>query len=365
MQNSPSDHLSITLPPPLPTQSVQPQFEHWKKTYTFTFSGDAAEYFGIWIVNILLTIITLGLYSPWAKVRRLRYFYGHTGLIDRRFDFTGIPRRILIGRLVALGIYAAIAILSEYSVTVAVFGFFFIYLAAPWLICATLRFRGRNTKFGNSRFYFAGNNKRAYLEFFKGFILMICTLGLAFPIFVWLYKRYFLNYLYVGQLKFKLNADWSAYIGAMYVPILACICLFAILGFLFLLLSGLIITLGAENLGILIAVIYFACILFIWPWMSARTFIVTWNNTTLNESQFKTSCNEYYYAWIVLSNWIVKILTLGLMAPWAAIRLYKYQAESISLQLNNDPDTMLNRLQSDPIGLAEEIADVFDFDISL
>ena len=110
---------------------------------------------------------------------------------------------------------------------------------------------------------------------------------------------------------------------------------------------------------------YFLCIAIIWPWMSARSFIATWNNTSLSESQFKTNCNEYYYAWIVMSNWIVKIITLGLMAPWAAIRLYKYQAESISLTLNNDPDTMINRLQNNPIGVAEEIADVFDFDISL
>ena len=40
----------------------------------FRFTGTAREYFGIWIVNILLTIVTLGIYSAWAKVRRMRYF---------------------------------------------------------------------------------------------------------------------------------------------------------------------------------------------------------------------------------------------------------------------------------------------------
>ena len=42
------------------------------------FRATGAEYFRIWIVNLLLTIITLGIYSAWAKVRRLRYFYGST-----------------------------------------------------------------------------------------------------------------------------------------------------------------------------------------------------------------------------------------------------------------------------------------------
>ena len=39
------------------------------------FTGSGSEYFRIWIVNLLLTLVTLGLYYPWAKVRRLRYFY--------------------------------------------------------------------------------------------------------------------------------------------------------------------------------------------------------------------------------------------------------------------------------------------------
>lgn len=368
MQESPLENpfpgSSDLTPPPLPIKKPN-DFQRWNDNHKFKFYGNAAEYFGIWIVNILLTIITIGFYSPWAKVRKLRYFYGNTELINRRFDFTGIPSRILIGRLIALGLYFGIGFLSKYSWGAASFGFLIIYLAIPWLICATLRFRGRNSKFGNSRFYFSGTNKRIYLEFLKGILLTIFTLGLAFPVLVWLYRRYFLDHLYVGQLKFKLNADWAVYLGAMYVPLLGFICLFGVLGFVSFLFHGLIIALGVEGLVVLGTIVYFLCILFIWPWMSARVFIATWNNTTLSESQFKTSCSEWRYAWIVFSNWAARILSLGLMTPWAEIRLYKYQVESIDIQLNNDPDTMLNRLQGNPIGIAEEIADVFDFDISL
>ena len=46
----------------------------------FRFHGQAGEYFRIWIVNICLTVITLGIYSAWAKVRRKRYFYSNTQL---------------------------------------------------------------------------------------------------------------------------------------------------------------------------------------------------------------------------------------------------------------------------------------------
>src|SRR5579862_4593174 len=66
------------------------------------FTGSGAEYFGIWIVNLLLTIVTLGIYSAWAKVRRLQYFYRHTELAGSSFDFHGNPVKILIGRVIAL-----------------------------------------------------------------------------------------------------------------------------------------------------------------------------------------------------------------------------------------------------------------------
>src|SRR5271165_1003384 len=71
------------------------------------FSGRGAEYFGIWIVNLLLTIITLGIYSAWAKVRRLKYFYRHTELAGSSFDFHGSPTKILLGRVVAIAMLIA------------------------------------------------------------------------------------------------------------------------------------------------------------------------------------------------------------------------------------------------------------------
>lgn len=47
------------------------------------FCGSGSEYFRIWIVNLLLTIVTLGIYSAWAKVRTLQYFYRNTQLGGR------------------------------------------------------------------------------------------------------------------------------------------------------------------------------------------------------------------------------------------------------------------------------------------
>ena len=62
------------------------------------FTGTGQEYFGIWIVNLLLTIVTLGIYSAWAKVRKLQYFYRNTQLDGSAFEYHGNPVPILKGR---------------------------------------------------------------------------------------------------------------------------------------------------------------------------------------------------------------------------------------------------------------------------
>ncbi|MFB1034562.1 MAG: DUF898 family protein, partial [Sinobacterium sp.] len=40
-----------------------------KRTVPVKFLGKTGEFFSIWIVNLLLTIVTLGIYSAWATVR--------------------------------------------------------------------------------------------------------------------------------------------------------------------------------------------------------------------------------------------------------------------------------------------------------
>ncbi|MBF4521132.1 DUF898 domain-containing protein [Acinetobacter towneri] len=347
-----------------PEPRVSPEENPWLgRTHHFQFHGTASEYFGIWIVNILLMIVTFGLYAPWAKVRRLRYFYGNTEFVQRRFDFTGIPHKILLGRLIAIGIYVAISVISNYSVKATLIGVVILYLAVPWLIRATIRFNARNSKFGNARFYFSGSNKEAYWVFLKCIVINLLTLGLFFPVVVWMYKRYCLDHLYAGQLKFKLSADWPAYMRAMYIPVFLFIGILVGAG-LVLAFAGQLSSNPAQLIWLFLA-IYLLGLFFVWPLMSARIFITTWNNTSISRSVFKTDCGQWHYAWIMVTNWIVKVLSLGLMTPWAAIRLYRYQVESLSLHLKNDPDAMINKLQAEHSALAEEISDIFDIDVSL
>ena len=66
------------------------------------FKGKAMEYFGIWLANILLTVVTIGIFSAWAKVRRLKYFFNNTKVLEDSFAYHATGWQILKGRIIAL-----------------------------------------------------------------------------------------------------------------------------------------------------------------------------------------------------------------------------------------------------------------------
>ena len=144
------------------------------------FTGRGTEYFGVWIVNLLLTIVTLGVYSAWAKVRRLQYFYRHTELAASSFDFHGSPVKILIGRAVALVMLVAYNYSARVRSPLTIVVILIIALAMPWLLRNSFRFRLFNTSWRGTRFHFRGSVAGSYRVFLLNGLLSVVTLyGLA------------------------------------------------------------------------------------------------------------------------------------------------------------------------------------------
>lgn len=338
----------------------------------FQFSGNATEYFGIWISNLLLTIITLGFYAPWAKVRRLRYFYGHTSLAERSFDFTGIPAKILIGRLIAAGLYFTYAAMGAYSPKAAGVIFLLAMLVMPWLVRATLRFNARNSKYSNSRFYFSGSTARLYGLFFFGGLAVIISLGLLFPYVYHMYKRYQFDHLHLGQLDFKLTADVGTFFKAILIPLFAfyagvILFIIAFIGIVGTNPNLLGSSAGAAGLsGFILGVIaFYLAFLGLFPMIQARLFIATWTHVQIGRNRFHSNANQWRFTWIVLSNILARVFTFGLLTAWAAVRIYKYKLESLSVQLVDSPDELMTLAQKEQSAFAEELTDILDIDVSL
>lgn len=335
------------------------------RNWHFDFHGTANEYFKIWIVNLFLSVITLSFYAPWAKVRRLRYFYGNTVLGQDKFDFTAIPARILIGRIIATVLFVGFSIASNLDPVYAWVAPALMFTVMPWLVRSTMRFRARNTKYGNSRFYFSATMRHSYWVLAKCALVTLLSFGLLYPVALYWFKSYQINHLHIGNLRFNLKTGVGGFYGAVLKPLLLILALIVVMGII---LTGM----GYASQEAILSLLYVALMVpylfilgFLVPLTQGYLFRATWQNVSVGNSRITTSLNPYKYAWIKLTNYIAAIFTLGLLLPWGAVRLYRYQAQSLQVELHDHPQDLMNMAQDDTHAIGEEIADVFDIDISL
>jgi uncharacterized membrane protein YjgN (DUF898 family) len=146
------------------------------------FTASGSEYFRIWIVNLALTIVTLGIYSAWAKVRTMKYFYRSTQVAGSVFDYHGSPLAILRGRLIALVLVAGWSGLGYFSPVVALMILLTIAGLMPFLIQRSFRFKLYQSSYRGIRFHFHGTLGNAYRVVLVpiAFFLLPGALGVMF-----------------------------------------------------------------------------------------------------------------------------------------------------------------------------------------
>lgn len=310
------------------------------KVLPFEFTGKTGEFFGIWIVNILLTIITLGFYTPWAKVRTRRYFYGNTVLDNSAFDYTASPMAILKGYLIAVVAFAIYTAVSQiYPPSVFIFLLVFLLLM-PWLVVRSMIFRARNSVYRNLRFTFEKSYKEAALIFTGLALLTPFTFGLLMPYLVYRQKKFFVENSGFGQSRFKFHGD----IGAFYTPYLILMGLvmvpMVIIGILAAIAipayqsymeqagqaSQFINSAGPDESLIFIGIfiMYGIMILFyvfIFAYLESRIGNLVWNGIEFVTNRFESKLRARDLLWIYFSNIIAIIVSFGLLIPWAKIRL--------------------------------------------
>ena len=145
--------------------SAHPQSSADTPLHEFEFSARGSEYFRIWIVNVLLTVLTLGIYSAWATVRTQRYLYGHTRLAGDSFEFHAQPLTILRGRLLAIGAFIVYLLVSSFLPLISVLLVLAILVLVPWIITRALRFRAVMSSWRGMRFDFDGTQGGAAVRF--------------------------------------------------------------------------------------------------------------------------------------------------------------------------------------------------------
>ncbi len=358
----------------------------------FSFEGRGKEYFRIWIVNIALTILTLGIYSAWAKVRTNRYMYANTYLNGSNFEYNADPTRILIGRIIVVSIYVLFVVFGEHLMMFEVAAGIAILalLALPWLIRQAVSFKLRNTSYRHVPFRYVGKTRDFYAFFLLHGLLNIFTLFLAFPFSYVRFKELILRNSRYGQGEFffkgKVQTVYEIYfsvIGWMFLVLLAFVIVIAVIsGFAMegsmgveeVLLSGMLEeeSPSTEEAGTLITALASIFMVFIYlPLIFGQKGLsdayfsnYVRNHTTLESAPFKGELNPFKLAWISISNVFIIMLSLGLLYPWTQIRYLKYKLEHTSFACE-DYDQFESHGYEQGSTVGEEMVDFFDIDIGL
>jgi uncharacterized membrane protein YjgN (DUF898 family) len=336
----------------------------------FQFTGSGGDYFRIWMVNIALTIVTFGIYSAWAKVRRLQYFYRNTRVAGSSFDYHGPPVAILKGRLIAFGLLVVYNLAEKFDYRIALLVALPIAIAMPWMLRQSLRFRLHYSSWRGLRFAFRGSPKGAYAAFMLWPILTALTLVALGPMWHQRLKRYQHDNSAFGTTPFR----FSARIGDFYRTYGKALALMVAPGAL----AGatlLVLTMGAwrDGKGSAFAALlpfafmamFLAFVLLVGPYLRSRIQNLVWNHTTLGPHRFQSTLQARRLAWIAFTNMLLIVATLGLFMPFAAVRLARYRVSCMTLLPMASLDEFVAGERANVAAVGEELGEFLDIDLSL
>lgn len=398
----------LTASPLITDNPIEPPRVPTVSLYPIRFTGSGSEYFRIWIVNLLLLLVTLGLYYPWAKVRKLRYFYANTEVAGYPLDFHGNPRQMLRGFLLVSLLMVLYSVAGRVSPTSgAIAG---LILAALWpaLLRSSLQFRLAQTSWRGLRFGFTGSLKGAYMVYLTPLlaafgltvlaallfailpksagpiipmafgVLTLLGMSAMVPYVWWRFKQYQHAHYALGQLQTQFKASYKDVLGVFLrtglISILGVVV--SLTGF------GLLLVLGAIDMpnqsqaqGRMVLVktlvpIFFGLMLLLllaqWPYFISRMQNLVWTQTGNRQVRFKSHLPLLPLAWLTLKNWALVMLTLGLYWPFAAVALARMKLEAIVIHSRQDPDLLVAQAQRTGQDAAGDLAaDLIGIDVGL
>lgn len=304
-----------------------------------TFHGKGSKLFGIYIVNLLLTIVTLGLYYPWAKAAILQYVYQETEFEGSRFTFHGTGKEMFIGFIKAIGIFIVIyafliiCILSKKPVIMSI-GVFVTYAAfillIPIAIHGSTKYRASRSSWRGIHFGYRGDRKEFLQEFIIGALITISTFGIYYFWFVVKIRKYIFGHLRFGSISFAYNGGGTDYFRLN--------------------LKGYFltfITLGIYSF-----------------WYVRDLFRFFVDNIQMEQDgkiiKFQSTATAGGYFKLIVGNIFIIIFTLGFGTPWATVRMLNFIFSNILIEGELDVNAIEQTEMDYRDATGEDISDMID-----
>ena len=388
--------------------------------FEIEFSGSGGEYFRVWIVNVLLTIVTLGFYTPFARRRTAQYFYGNTRIDGSPLEFTAQQRKMVFGFLLLVAMYMIFKLAADTGQDAAVS---ILMLAgavlAPYFWASAMRFRLAATRWRGVRLRFGASWGEVYRASWPVFAVALAWIvvtmvfatyavatpprkGAPFnpvagvPWWAWLVVvgAIVASLLCIVRLEFNYKSLQvsRAYIGAQagrWKPVyrdflriwLATFGVFVggalVLGLVMAAVVGGTFMAGGVNrqpgpalfLAIVAAILGFLVGLLIVTaparaYRQARMFQLVWNNVGVSQiARFKCDLRTRNFVLLRLKNMLLTLLTLGFYRPFALVSEYRMKAHSVTLHVKGGLDQLVGELVQQQDGIGDAVADAVGLDL--
>src|SRR5262245_60627098 len=284
-------------PPALPAARRRP-----------TFHGTGGTLFGIHVVNVLLTIVTLGIYYSCGKTRIRRYVFGERAFAGDRFAYHGTAKELILGFVKAFLVFfvpiviltvvrdvldVAPAIKGAAAISISLLFLMFI----PVAMVGARRYRLSRTSWRGIRFSFRGRAIEFVKIFVRGSFLTGLTFGLYYPFFATRRQAFMISNSYFGDERFGFDGRGRELFGPFLLAIL--------------------LTLPTLGLS--------------WVWFAARRRRFFWDHTSFGDARFRSSVTglALFGLWVV--NAVLLIVTLGLAWPWVRTRNIRFAFRYLEL----------------------------------
>ena len=297
----------VVPPPPPPRPSEPPPPAASGRVHRLAFHGTGGSLFGIHIVNVLLTLVTLGVYYFWGKTRVRAYLWGQTEIAGDRFAYHGTGRELFMGFLKAVLFFALplllLSLLRDLTtwtilkVLSLVGSYVIVSVFFPLAIVGARRYRLSRTSWRGIRFSFRGSASEFVKLFIVHTILTSITLGLWYPIFDVRRHAFLTNDSWFGNRKLAFDGGMNGLFGPFVLALV----------------------LTPFTLGL--------C----WFWYLAKKRRYFWDHTTFGAARFRYTVGGGALLWLMLGNFLILVLTLGLGWSWAQVRSARFVARNLSL----------------------------------
>jgi len=367
------------------------------------FTGNAREYFSIWIVNLLLTVLTLGVYSAWAKVRTTQYFYGNTHLDGHSFRYLAKPLQILKGRAIAVALllaYYASGLISPMATGISAL---ILVLLLPAFVVMSMSFQLHNSAYRNIRFGFQKNFSGIYkiavipllilLPYFlilattsnqelaaaesqdsyKGFILALSPLVfmLTYPFWEFLLVRFKVTHAAFGAQALAFTAPGKEFYK-IYLKVFVAFLFFGVLIAVFVGMLGSFAGADDSQTGnapsafmFLILIPVAALYMWAFAYVHTRKTNLVYSNLLVGDQQLASRLEVKTVFILYVTNTLAIAASLGLMMPWAKVRTVRYRVQQTSLLPGGDLDSFVSAQRENQSAMGEGVGDIFDMDLGM